>query len=61
MDFRSQTFGRYILGPHFGYRPLDPTLDIWSNFVKKEKKNFTSFFFLFQNLQSNSVSRLVVK
>ena len=27
-----------FLGRHFGCRPLDPTLDIWSNFVKKEKK-----------------------
>ena len=32
-----------FLGRHFGCRPLDPTLDIWSNFVKKEKKHFTSF------------------
>ena len=29
--------GRF-LGRHFGCRPLDPTLDIWSNFVK----HFTS-------------------
>ena len=37
-----------ILGRHFGCRPLDPTLDIWSNFVKKEKKkrkHFTSLQF----------------
>ena len=27
-----------FLGQHFGCRPLDPTLHIWSNFVKKEKK-----------------------
>ena len=25
-----------LLGRHFGCRPLDPTLDIWSNFVKKK-------------------------
>ena len=25
-----------FLGRHFGCRPLDPTLDIWSNFVKKK-------------------------
>ena len=34
-----------FLGRHFGCRPLDPTLDIWSNFVKKrkkKKKHFTS-------------------
>ena len=24
-----------FLGRHFGCRPLDPTLDIWSNFNKK--------------------------
>ena len=29
---------RVFLGRHFGCRPLDPTLDIWSNFVKKKKK-----------------------
>ena len=28
--------GVTFLGRHFGRRPLDPTLDIWSNFVKKE-------------------------
>ena len=27
-----------VLGRHFGCRPLDPTLDIWSNFVKKRKR-----------------------
>ena len=27
-----------LLGRHFGCRPLDPTLDIWSNFVKKKKR-----------------------
>ena len=37
-----------FLGRHFGCRPLDPTLDIWSKFVKKEKekrKHFTSLQF----------------
>ena len=33
-----------ILGRHFGCRPLDPTLDIWSNFVKKEKKKKKAFY-----------------
>ena len=28
----------HFLGRHFGCRPLDPTLDIWSNFVKKKKR-----------------------
>ena len=29
---------KVILGRHFGCRPLDPTLDIWSDNVKKKKK-----------------------
>ena len=34
-----------MLARHFGCRAQDPTLDIWSNFVKKErKKHFTSSF-----------------
>ena len=37
-----------ILDRHRAWRSLDPTLDIWSNFVKKEKKkkekHFTSSF-----------------
>ena len=35
-----------ILGRHFGCRPLDPTLDIWSNFVKK-KAFYLLFFFCY--------------
>ena len=35
-------FSSVFLGRHFGCRPLDPTLDIWSNFVKK-RKHFPSF------------------
>ena len=34
----------HFLGRHFRCQPLDPTLDIWSNFVKKKEKHFTSFF-----------------
>ena len=37
----------YILARHFGCRAQDPTLDIWSYFVKKKKekkKHFTSSF-----------------
>ena len=34
-----------FLGLHLGWRPLDPTLDIWSNFVKKEEKK--AFYLLF--------------
>ena len=30
----------FLLGWHFGCRPLDPTLDIWSNFVKRKKEKF---------------------
>ena len=49
-NYRENTFPlrstTMFLGRHFGCRPLDPTLDIWSNFVKKKKKkekHFTSF------------------
>ena len=44
-----------FLGRHFGCRPLDPTLDIWSNFVKKEKK---AFYLLFKanNLKITNVA-----
>ena len=48
--YPSSSTGSYLLdrASHCGFtyadlRPLDPALDIWSNFVKKEKKNpFTS-------------------
>ena len=33
-----------FLGRHFGCRPLDPTLDIWSNFVKKKEKALNVHF-----------------
>ena len=29
---------QYILDRHHAWRSLDPTLDIWSNFVKKKRK-----------------------
>ena len=35
-----------LLGRHFGCRPLDPTLDIWSNFVKKKKEKRKKAFYL---------------
>ena len=35
-----------ILGRHFGCRPLDPTLDICSNFVKKKRKEKEKAFYL---------------
>ena len=35
----------HILDRHHAWRSLDPTLDIWSNFVKKEKA-LNVFFFL---------------
>ena len=31
-EFREEKDEKF-LGRHFGCRPLDPTLDIWSNFV----------------------------
>ena len=50
--YPSSSTGSYLLdrASHCGFtyanlRPLDPALDIWSNFVKKEKKNpFTSVY-----------------
>ena len=36
-----------ILDRHLGWRSLDPTLDISSDFVKKKKKHSASFFFYF--------------
>ena len=34
-----QTFGLgQFLDRHLGWRSQDPTLDIWSNFVKKKKR-----------------------
>ena len=47
LSFLRESFSDFkvcMLGRHFGCRPLDPTLDIWSNFMKREKKHFTSFF-----------------
>ena len=38
-----------FLGRHFGCRPLDPILDIWSNFVKKKKKRKKAFYLLLYN------------
>ena len=29
----------HFLGRHFGCRPLDPTLDIWSNLIEKTASN----------------------
>ena len=37
---------RMFLGRHFGCRPLDPTRDIWSNFVKKKKEKRKKAFYL---------------
>ena len=45
LRFENRCHKNLILGRHFGCRPLDPTLDIWSNFVKRKKekrKHFTS-------------------
>ena len=33
-----------ILARHFGCRAQDPTLDIWSNFVKRKRKAFSLLF-----------------
>ena len=46
-----------LLGRHFGCRPLDPTLDIWSNFVKKKKEK-KAFYVLFKgnNLKITNVA-----
>ena len=46
-----------FLGRHFGCRPLDPTLDIWSNFVKKEKK---IFYLLFSFISFRSPSCMAI-
>ena len=35
-----------FLGRHFGCRPQDPTLDVWSNFVKKRKEKRKAFYLL---------------
>ena len=54
MIFHSVIFHNIILDRHHAWRSLDPTLDIWSNFVKK-KSILPPFFllhlFLFKKTQ----------